>query len=310
MDEDGVGLYYSNMADTITNTIPIYNLYGESRDLPDVLHCETIVDRAQLHDWNIAIHRHTRLHQFFVITSGGGEAEIDGGKLELEPPMLINVPPSVVHRFRFEPFTEGLVITVPVEVLEAGIGNSDALAVLLRRAGTAQAGPDIVSLFHDIATEHADTAFGRAHALGAAVALAAARVARALKPVFEGRHTNTEAGYLRRFEALIETHFREHWKVADYARELTISPTHLSRVTRAESGQAASALIEARLMREARRALAYTNMTIAQIAYETGFDDPAYFTRAFTRSTGVPPSAWRRRFEASSGETPKSRQAG
>lgn len=307
-------MYKSNMTASPEARIPNYNLYGESVELPDVLHCEKIVERAILHDWNIRPHRHSRLHQFFLITAGGGQVELDGKRFDLSPPMLINVPASVVHRFGFEPFTEGLVVTIPVEVLEAGIGNSDMLAPLLRRAGTAAADAGIAALFADIAAEHAGAGFGRAHALGAAVALAAARVARALLPVADAHGGGEEAGHLRRFEALLEARFREHWKVADYARELAITPTHLSRVTRAETGLAASALIEARLMREARRALAYTNMSIAQIAYDTGFDDPAYFTRAFTRSTGVPPSVYRRRFEGSHpgapAPRPKSPQSG
>ncbi|MCB1463677.1 MAG: helix-turn-helix domain-containing protein [Nitratireductor sp.] len=303
-------MYNSNMADTFSKTIPTYNLYGESNEFPDVLHCETIVDRAALHDWNIEIHRHTRLHQFFVVMSGGGEAEIDGRKFRLEPPMLINVPAGVVHRFRFEPLTQGLVVTVPQEVLEAGIGSTDMLAVALRRAGRAPAEPGIVALFTDITAEHAGSAVGRGHALSAGVALAAVRVARALQPVFEERRASRETGYLRRFEAAIENHFREHWKVADYARELAISPTHLSRITRTETGIAASALIEARLMREARRLLAYTNMAVAQVAYETGFEDPAYFTRVFTRACGIPPSAYRRHLETPHAARVKTSQAG
>ena len=50
----------------------------------------------------------------------------------------------------------------------------------------------------------------------------------------------------------------EHWKVADYARALAVTPTHLSRVVRAATGEPASRLIEVRLMREARRHLVYT----------------------------------------------------
>ena len=304
MDGTGSNLYYSNMSDFIHAPIPTYNLYGESSELPDILHCERIVERAALHDWNIGPHRHSRLHQFFLIRNGGGIVRIDGRSVRLEPPMVLNMPALSVHEFEFEPRTEGLVITIPAEVLEAGIGNSDALAAILGEFGVARADAGIISLFEDIAAEHAGSGFGRAHALNGAVALAVARVARLLRPFVRPQDDGGQARHLRRFEGLVDAHFREHWRVADYAREMAMSPTHLSRLTRAETGQPASALIEARLMREARRALAYTNLTIAQIAYENGFDDPAYFTRAFTRCCGVTPSAWRRRFEAPAAKSP------
>ena len=44
-----------------------YNLFGESRDLPDVVHCETIEARSRLHNWEFAPHRHARLHQVLLL---------------------------------------------------------------------------------------------------------------------------------------------------------------------------------------------------------------------------------------------------
>ena len=58
-------------------------------------------------------------------------------------------------------------------------------------------------------------------------------------------------------------------------------------------------LIEARLMREARRNLAYTHLGVATIAYTLGYADPAYFTRAFTRDAGLSPRSFRAQVSAS-----------
>ena len=83
--------------------------------------------------------------------------------------------------------------------------------------------------------------------------------------------------------------------MSDYARNLAVTPTHLSRVTRAATGLSASRLIEERIIREARRNLVYTNLPISTIAYELGYDDPAYFSRVFSRATGMSPRAFRTR---------------
>src|SRR5262249_26273885 len=57
-------LYNSNMAIARSkSSIQVYNLFGESGDLPDVVHCETIATRSVRHDWSFAAHRHARLHQ-------------------------------------------------------------------------------------------------------------------------------------------------------------------------------------------------------------------------------------------------------
>ena len=81
--------------------------------------------------------------------------------------------------------------------------------------------------------------------------------------------------------------------MSQYAIALSVSPTHLSRLTRAANGVSALRMIEARMMREARRNLAYTNLSISTIAYTLGFADPAYFSRVFSRDAGVSPKAFR-----------------
>jgi AraC family transcriptional activator of pobA len=74
-----------------------------------------------------------------------------------------------------------------------------------------------------------------------------------------------------------EHNYLEHWKVSDYAHALGVTPTHLSRVARRATGEPLARLIAARLMREARRNLAYTSMSVTTVAYALGFSDPAYF---------------------------------
>src|SRR5215510_13521158 len=94
-------LYYSNMRTAApAPAIRVYNLFGESSHLPDVVHCETIASRSVLHDWKLSVHRHARLHQVLMIKSGGGEASLDGRVHVLRPMQIVNVPVSHVHGFR------------------------------------------------------------------------------------------------------------------------------------------------------------------------------------------------------------------
>ena len=57
-----------------------YNLFGESRDLPDVVHCETIEARSRLHNWEFAPHRHARLHQVLLLEQGSGRVPLHRGE--------------------------------------------------------------------------------------------------------------------------------------------------------------------------------------------------------------------------------------
>ncbi len=96
-----------------------------------------------------------------------------------------------------------------------------------------------------------------------------------------------------RFEALLKQHFLQHWTASNYAAALSIMPTHLSRLTRAATGHAASHVILDRVIREARRNLVYTNLPVSTIAYALGFGDPAYFSRLFSGATSLSPRSFR-----------------
>ena len=58
-------------------------------------------------------------------------------------------------------------------------------------------------------------------------------------------------------------------------------------------GKSASQLLADRIHFEARRLLRETKRPIKDIADELGFASAAYFTRAFSKSAGMPPSSFR-----------------
>jgi AraC family transcriptional activator of pobA len=63
-------------------------------------------------------------------------------------------------------------------------------------------------------------------------------------------------------------------------------------------------ILRRRLMLEAKRLLLYSNMTISEVAYFLGFDDPAYFSRVFRQDEGVSPRGFRIRNGDAPAETP------
>src|SRR5690606_27217880 len=103
MDRADDILYKSNMPRSpLKPAILTYNLFGEDRDLPDVVHCETIAARSVLHDWQFPPHRHGRLHQVLLIANGGGRANIEGREFRLRPMVAVNMPAGHVHGYEFK----------------------------------------------------------------------------------------------------------------------------------------------------------------------------------------------------------------
>jgi AraC family transcriptional activator of pobA len=290
-------LYDSNMLRTL-DTVRHYSLYGESEHLPDVMHCETIAERSVLHDWELAPHRHDRLHQLLLLRSGSGTTRLDDRELALPPRSLVNVPPGSVHAFTFETGTQGWVVTLADEMLDELLGREPQVRLVLGRGWVAQADAAVDDVMAQLAQEYAGRNPARALVLRGLGATLLGRAARAAAWAPETAQRMAQSHLLQRFEMLLEGHFREHWRVADYARALAVTPTHLSRVARAATGGPASQLIDARVIREARRQLAFTHLSVTTIAYTLGFADPALFSRVFTRVAGCSPRAFRRQLAA------------
>lgn len=92
---------------------------------------------------------------------------------------------------------------------------------------------------------------------------------------------------LRRFNLLVEQHYKIHHRVSDYANLLNKSPKTLANLSTRFRQQAPLAVIRARIALEARRLLLYTDRSAKQIARELGFDDPSTFSRFFKSEVGT-----------------------
>lgn len=297
----GADLYDSNMPPAATDrrsaerSILSFNLFGESAELPDVVHVETIAARSSLHGWELQPHRHARLHQLLLLTRGGGQAHLEGRAVALRARSLVNVPVGSVHAFRFEPDTQGWVVTLAAEMFQEALSQAADLRRALAPAVVCRGDAPVATLMARIAREHDGRAYGRAQVLRGLCAALLGEVARRVAAGSAQPPSAVDHPLLHRFETLVEAHFLAHWRVADYARALAITPTHLSRVVRQATGRNASALVDERLIREARRQLVYTHLPVSTIAYALGFADPAHFSRVFKRATGAPPRSFRAR---------------
>jgi AraC family transcriptional activator of pobA len=230
------------------------------------------------------------LHQILLIESGGGQATLEGRIHALRPMRVVNVATGDVHGFSFKPGTQGWVLTIAAEMLDEVLTPSEGLrrvlAVSTVLRGTA---PMRQQIFAEFAERH----FARAHVLRALSAALIGLVAREIASGGSAPGGMAKSNLFQRFEALLEQHFLQHWTVSDYAAALSVTPTHLSRLTRSATGHAASHLILERVIREARRNLVYTGLPISTIAYALGFSDPAYFSRLFSTATGLSPRDFR-----------------
>ena len=281
------------------------NLFGEEGDLPDVVHCETIEARSKLHDWELRRHRHGRLHQVLLIERGGGEALLEDRSHPLDSMRGVNLPIGFIHGFTFVPGTQGWVVTLASETLVRTLEPADPARRVLSRPAVFDGGAPICSAMQQVFDEYGGRGFARAQCLRSLSGLLLGLVARSLRTGAPANSTPDAAreaapdsapdsdSRFARFEELVEAHYADRWSVADYAQALSVTPVHLTRISRTATGMPASRVIEERIVREARRSLVYTDLPVSVVAYALGFEDPAYFSRLFSRATGMSPRRFR-----------------
>ncbi|MGN1247114.1 MAG: helix-turn-helix domain-containing protein [Paludibacteraceae bacterium] len=110
----------------------------------------------------------------------------------------------------------------------------------------------------------------------------------------------------QQFFNLLRQHVHKEHTVQYYADRLHITPKYLSACIKQATGQNAKQCIDKYLVKYAQHLLT-TEMrpaksdtlpvarTVAQVAYELGFSDPATFSRYFYNQTGIRPRDWRER---------------
>lgn len=98
---------------------------------------------------------------------------------------------------------------------------------------------------------------------------------------------------VQRLRALLEAHYQDHQPLSFYADAFGVTADHLSRTCRQVAGQSALDMLHGRLLLEAKRLLAYTPLSVAEVAAQLGYVDLAYFSKVFTRTVGDAPSRYR-----------------
>ena len=271
--------------------IPVFTLYGETAGFPDVVHCERFSARAPIHGWRIAAHRHQHMAQIFLIEDGQVLARVDGDDLELSGADYLYIPAQTPHEFVFRPDTQGLVVSVPLDVARTIGPRPDEvlrpLASVLHGVAS-QRLTALLALLEETTAQPLPMRDQQAVALvHAALAELAAQAA---------GHGTGGAERLQALDRLIQDHMSKGWSARDYAGALAISTGHLSRLCREATGLGASAYIDQAIMVEASRLLAFTRMPVSDIGFRLGYSDPSHFAKRFKRVRGESPSQYRARF--------------
>jgi len=109
---------------------------------------------------------------------------------------------------------------------------------------------------------------------------------------------NGRRAHFRRFRKMLEADFAQQHQVQHYAKALGMGEKTLSRVCVTAVGLPAKAVINQRLVLEAKRLLAHTNLSVQVIGHALGFEDATNFVKFFRKSVDNTPLAFRQHMGA------------
>ncbi|GIF09139.1 helix-turn-helix transcriptional regulator [Actinoplanes siamensis] len=115
---------------------------------------------------------------------------------------------------------------------------------------------------------------------------------------------NVESRTFERFRRRLEEGYPASRRVEDYAAELGCSVRTLTRASLAVAGRTAKQVVDDRVALQARRLLAATGLSVAEVGRTLGFAEPTNFGRFFHRETGLSPGHFRAGFADRPGGVP------
>lgn len=108
------------------------------------------------------------------------------------------------------------------------------------------------------------------------------------------RYPSRSVEITKRFMQLIRHKYKSMKKPCDYAAEMNITTSYLTDTVKSVTGFPATWFIQQELMREARRLLYHSDISVKEVADVLGYEDDKYFNRLFSKIVGVSPGSFKK----------------
>jgi AraC family transcriptional activator of pobA len=272
-----------------TKSIPVVSLHTGIAVLkisPDNLYSLEETTHAHRHDG----------HFFILQLNGKSRHEIDFENYEITSSTLLYIHPNQVHRGLKNENVTAYFLAINNENLHAeylGLLDEITPAIpLALKAENLQVITEALSLALNIFDRKEDKLFfpSLKNSCNTVVALVISQYLEQSKPLDKLSRFDS---ITKTFKSALESNFTTLKRPADYANLLNISVPYLNECIKNTTGIAVSLHIIQRVILEAKRMLYHSDKSVKEIAAQLGYNDYAYFSRLFSKNTGISALAFR-----------------
>lgn len=243
-------------------------------------------------------------YTILLVKKGAATQWIDLEKGELSENRVYCIYPGQVHQLASFNNLHGYVISVSPAYLSGSSKTNFLYAQGISgypkmnpfKQVTAKATFEMVSIVDKIYREYTATKPFKSEMLIDLLSVLLIHIVRQLETKPAGSFPLKGYRVVKDFFSLLEKHYRDKKSIFQYASELSITPGYLNTIVKKVSGNTASYHIQQRVITEAKRIVAYSNLSMKEIAYHLGFADPCHFSKYFKQVHGKSFSEFRKGF--------------
>lgn len=260
-------------------------------DTPPRIRTFTLAHLIKRGRWRTEAMRTSSDHTFLWITRGQGRITVSGITRGYQAHNAIFIPAGHMHGFEVGRHVLGSTVMIP-----PGDATDWPDEPVHLRAPEGRPQFEVTHIVDSLHQELSDTRAEHQKAAELLIGLLSVWMSRQPQTPFAPPRQSGGASerIALAFTDVLERDFRTGKTIAAYARDIGVTPTHLSRACKETSGRPASALLSDRLVAEACSLLTETKTPIQEIALQLGFTTPGYFSRVFHQHTGKTPRDFRK----------------
>ncbi|MGC3947877.1 MAG: AraC family transcriptional regulator [Chryseolinea sp.] len=278
--------------------LPVFelNAFSEKANWSE-FYIENIRDHIKDHSFVDKPHKHD-FYLILFIEKGRGTHTIDFVQYSVEANTIFLMTPGQVHSWTLSPGTRGWIIFFTREFYELHLSQNSLLEFPFYHSLVTN------PVVHVRKAEAFKFAVSQMYDQYKSTNKPGPRILRAYLEIFlleaakfydDSRRaaTHSQTSKIRKLEQLIDENFQTLKQPADYGELMNLAPAYLNSICKDALGKTLSDLIQGRLVLEAKRMFAYSDMNVNEVAEALNFNDASYFVRWFKKLNGDTPEAFR-----------------
>lgn len=239
-------------------------------------------------------------YQLIVITRGRGQHEVDFEMIPYAENTVIPVAKGQVQRFIENPQLEGYAILFKPDFLvkeELDYHYLYDFSIFLSnmKPSSCKTGKEVFTLLQEMILEQEkEDAFDSAEYQRNLLKNFLIMIERSKRQRTEIVCNDSFQLYLK-FRKVLEENVNYKLRVSDICGEINASAKQVNTAVKLMANTTAKKYLEDRIILEIKRLLVYSSLSVKEIAYQVGFEDPTNFTKYFKSRVHMLPSEYQKK---------------